>query len=74
MEDSESLIWLEYRMREKVWDNKPEKNVSWVNHWSGLNCMKVSDKGKSLTGFDSEEILLGSNFEEGLQEAESGKD
>lgn len=52
MEDSESLIWLEYRMREKVWDNKPEKNVSWVNHWSGLNCMKVSDKGKSLTGFD----------------------
>lgn len=36
--------------------------------------MKVSDKGKSLTGFDSEEILLGSNFEEGLQEAESGKD
>lgn len=39
-------------MREEVWDNKPEKKVSWVNHWSGLNSMKVSDKGKSLTGFD----------------------
>lgn len=52
MDDSESLIWLEHRMMEEVWNNKPEKKVSWVNHWRGLTSMNISDKGKSLTGFD----------------------